>query len=170
MTLIAQVNAQINTSLQQQPNLNLSTNVFESSVNPTQQAHFQWLSALAQARSGVAQLNVMHSIDEHANTDLIDVSIAALATTPIQPLAASADRLFALKHTANAIVNGDMATVRLLQLMHPHPLSLCNDPDYIDDDILDNGVFLREQVAIPKHTLQPEILHDLYVDKYLTKK
>lgn len=170
MTLIAQVNAQINTSLQQQPNLNLSTNVFESSVNPTQQAHFQWLSALAQARSGVAQLNVMHSIDENANTDLLDASIAALATTPIQPLAASADWLFALKHTANAIVNGDMATVRLLQLMHPHPLSLRNDPDYIDDDVLDNGVFLREQVAIPKHTLHPEILHDLYVDKSLTKK
>lgn len=46
--------------------------------------------------------------------------------------------------------------------MHPHPLSLRNNPDYIDDDIMNNGVFLREQVTLFQQALHPELLYDLY--------
>lgn len=52
--------------------------------------------------------------------------------------------------------------MHLLQIMHPHPLSLRNNSDYIDDDIMNNGVFLHEQVTLNQQALHPELLYDLY--------
>ena len=134
----------------------------ESCVDTTQQAHFHWLLSLAQARSGLAEMNVMHSQEDSRNIEDSDPQINVLATPPPQPLAASNDRVQAITHTAIALANGDIATMHLLQIMHPHPLSLRNNPDYIDDDIMNNGVFLREQVTLFQQALHPELLYDLY--------
>jgi len=133
-----------------------------SRVDTTQQAHFHWLLSLAQVRSGLAEMNVMHSQDDSSNIEDSDPQINVLATLPPQPLAASNDRVQAIKHTATALANGDIATMHLLQIMHPHPLSLRNNPDYIDDDIMNNGVFLREQVTLFQQALHPELLYELY--------
>lgn len=167
--------SQINSNLQQHASpvthavpTAVGSALAEYRVDPTQQAHFHWLLSLAQARTGLAEMNVMHSQEDSnnsANSDphYYDPHSNALATAPVQPLAASNERLQAIKHTATALANGDIANMHLLQLMHPHPLSLRNNPDYIDDDILDNGVFLREQVTLNQQALHPELLHDLYV-------
>lgn len=162
--------SQINSNLQQHASpvthaapTAVGSALAEYRVDPTQQAHLHWLLSLAQARTGLAEMNVMHSQDDTSLIENSDSKINALATAPPQPLATSKARLQAIKHTATALANGDIANMHLLQLMQPHPLSLRNNPDYIDDDILDNGVFLREQVTLSQQALHPELLHDLYV-------
>ena len=83
-------------------------------VDTTQQAHFHWLLSLAQARSGLAEMNVMHSQDDSSNIEDSDPQINVLATSPPQPLAASNDRVQAITHTVIALANGDIATMHLL--------------------------------------------------------
>ncbi|MDG1921841.1 MAG: hypothetical protein P8I90_02640 [Glaciecola sp.] len=107
--------------------------------------------------------NECHASQDDSNQiEDSDPQINVLATPPPQPLAASNDRVQAITHTATALANGDIATMHLLQIMHPHPLSLRNNPDYIDDDIMNNGVFLHEQVTLNQQALHPELLYDLY--------
>lgn len=154
----------MNTHLQALPRAP-GTALMPVDIDQTQQANFQWLLALTHARTGMAELSTPTRAGElpPANDD-----VNSLPKAPQQPLAAPQSKLFTITQTAQALAQGDIANMRLLQVMHPHPLSLRNDEYYIDDDVLDNGLFLREQISAPEINTAPELLHELYISPATT--
>ncbi len=117
----------------------------------------------------VNEADVAPSIDSESDLAVVDAHFPArLNHYRRSPLKADDADFFHLQHTAQLMAHGDSHTARLLQSMHPEPLSLKNDAKAIPADVIANCSLkarkrLLDQLQKPvpeQQTLLDDIIRD----------
>ncbi len=101
-----------------------------------------------------------------AEVDTRQQELAMLGRTyPEIPLSVEKQHWYQQTHVTQAIAMGDLANARLMQQMHPPPLSLQNDPAFISEEIVANcDVFCQERMLENKShekEVDPTLLYDV---------
>lgn len=134
----------------------IAQDVLSSDSLVPQTESIRWAQALASARSFQALLIPQL---EDAKKDIQDSNPQPVASQ-YMPLATQPFHWQQCAKVAQSL-HESLCQFKLMSALYPTPLSLYNDPNHIDEEVLANGLRLEQPIERTSLRIQPELLADI---------